>query len=244
MKKKLTVIIPVYNEDQENVDFIVNVLDRNNINYIIVDDGSDYPVYDGGGWYSLKSKGDKYCQKSNGLIIRRQKNRGYGNAIKTGIKKAGGNYIAIIDADSQYDPVELIQMWNEMEDEDMVIGRRITHQGGFKRMVGRTAISLVASLCSLKWIPDTNSGSRIFKKNLAKSYLSILCDEFSFTTSLTMCMVLDYHKVRWLPIDFYPRKGASSTVKMLRHGLITLYQIIVITIALRTRNLRKWLRNK
>lgn len=220
--KSLTVIIPCYNEEQSVVDFIVKAFKIYNIDYILVDDGSDIPI--------------------EGATIRRNKNKGYGNAIKAGIKQAKGNYIGIIDADSQYDPIELIMMWNDLEDEDMIIGKRISHQGGIKRTISRIAMRCVASFFCLRYIPDINSGSRIFKKHLARSYFSILCDSFSFSTSLTLCFILDRHNVRWLPISFFPREGSPSSLKLVRHGLIALYQIIYITVGLRTRKLRQWLR--
>ena len=233
MKRKLSIIIPVYNEETEFLDtmlsFFLPLKFTKNIEVIIVDDGSDLPVKEQVNFVTH--------------IVRKEKNKGYGNSIKLGIRHASGNYIGIIDADSQYDPMELIELWEAMEDEDMLVGKRITHQGGWKRFFGRLSIKIISSFCALRFIPDLNSGVRIFKKHLARSYASLLCDEFSFTTSLTMCFLLDKLKVKWLPIGFYPRQGNPSTVKLLRIGLITLYQLIYLTIGLRTRKLRKWLRN-
>jgi glycosyltransferase involved in cell wall biosynthesis len=224
-RNKLSIIVPVYNEDENVLNFVLKglreILDSE---IIVVDDGSTYPVW-------------------NATVMRRR-NKGYGNAIKAGIRKAKGDYIAIIDADAQYDVQDLQRMWRELDTEDMLIGKRICHQGNFKRAIARISAKIVASIACMRYIPDLNSGLRIFRKGLAKSYSSILCDEFSFSTSLTMCFVLDGLKVKWTPIGFYPRQGNNSTVKMLRHGLIMLYQIIYLTVGLRTRKLRAWLRSK
>ena len=216
----LTIIIPVRNEEESNLGFIS--LLRKYFEVIIVDDGSDVPV--------------------SNSSFRREKSKGYGNAIKWGIRHAKTKYVGIIDADCQYDPNDLFMLYERLKDEDMVIGRRICHQGGVLRFLGRLGLKLVASLLSWHIIPDLNSGIRIFKRDLAKRYASLLCDTFSFTTSLTLCFLLDGLKVKWYPVSFSARKGNKSTVKTLRHGLITLYQIIWLTIGLRTRSLRKWLR--
>lgn len=222
--RRLTVIIPTYNEESHIVETMTNALDREGISYVVIDDGSDIPLE---------------CNH----VIRREKNKGYGNAIKLGMREyTNTTYIGIIDADGQYDVVDLIHLWKSMDDEDMLIGKRITHQGSWKRFLGRMFIRLTASLFAGYWIPDCNSGLRIFKKSIAKSYYSILCDQFSFTTSLTLSMLLDGYKVRWANIGFYPREGSPSTVRMIHHGLITLYQILRITFALRTRKIRKRLR--
>jgi len=223
--KNLTVIIPAYNEERIYLEVISKALTLAKINYIIVDDGSDYPI-----------------ELPN--TLRRNKNKGYGSAIKYGIRHARSQYIAIIDADGQYDVLDLIDLWQSMDDEDMLIGKRINHDGGIKRSVCRFLMKTVVSLIIGRYIPDVNSGLRIFKKHIAKCYSSILCDEFSYTASITTAMVVDKYKVRWANIGFYPRQGSPSTVSMLRHGLITLYQIIHIVLGLRTRKIRKWLREK
>ena len=175
--------------------------------------------------------------------IRIPKNMGYGNAIKQGILKSKTTHVAIIDADAQYDPVELLEMWESMTDEDMLIGKRVTHQGGWKRLLGRLFMRLSASLLAWYYIRDLNSGMRIFKRSLVRNYFQILCDTYSFTTTLTLALVLDGCKVRWTPIGFYPRVGTRSNVRMVYHGLIAMFHTMRLCFALRTRKVRVWLRN-
>ncbi len=242
MKKNLTIVVPVYNEDNKIVDSLINQLNQLAIPSMVIDDGSLYPVCDG--MWGSTPKGIKKSQEGHCTIIRFNKNKGYGSAIKYALRHTKSKYIGIIDADGQYDLTDLEAMWQSLDREDMVIGRRITHQGGWKRFWGRLFIKTVASIACSRYIPDLNSGIRIFKRHIAKSYASILCDEFSFTTSLTMAMILDGYKVRWVDANFYPRQGSFSNVREVRHGLITLYQIAKITIGLRTRNLRSKLRGE
>ena len=221
--KDLTVIIPFYNEEPGLLDEIIKPLYAAGIDYIIVDDGSTVPLeYD----------------KS----IRRKKNKGYGAAIKYGIYHAKTQYVGLLDADNQYKAKDIVRMWEFHDQEDMIIGRRMINQGGPRRLLGRLFLKVVAFIFTGDYIPDLNSGIRIFKRTLAKKYFSILCDEFSFTTSLTISFILDKYKVRWIDVGFYPREGTSSTVHVVRHGLITLWQIVRISLGLRTRRFRAWLR--
>jgi len=217
----LTVIIPVHNEREESYRSIVSLCHRY-FEVLVIDDGSEVPV-------PIAS-------------FRREKAKGYGNAIKQGMRLAKTEYVGIIDADSQYDPNDLFNLWERLKDEDMLIGRRMTHQGGVMRFLGRLGLKLTASTLSWHIIPDLNSGIRVFKRSLALKYASLLCDTFSFSTSLTLCFLLDGLKVKWYPVSFRARKGNKSTMKELHHGLITLYQIIWLCIGLRTRKLRQWLR--
>jgi hypothetical protein len=101
----------------------------------------------------------------------------------------------------------------------------------------------MASLLAVKYIPDLNSGIRIFKRDLALAYSEILCDRFSYTSTLTLAMLLDGYKVEWIPVEFNERQGSKSSMKEIRDGLITLYHLFRITIGLRTRGLRQWLRD-
>ena len=153
--KNLTVIIPVHNEEQTNVDYLISQLEWRKINYLIIDDGSTMPVNgDSSGWYSTTRGGPKKLVNPYGTIIRLSKNKGYGAAIKYGLRNCNSKYVGIIDADNQYDVMDLVDMWSSLQGEDMVTGRRISHQGGFKRFFGRLFIKLVASCATGKYIKD------------------------------------------------------------------------------------------
>jgi len=223
-KRSLSVIVPVYNEDNNYLDIIKLACRQYKLKLIIVDDGSTYPV--------------------KGATIRWEKNKGVGAAVKAGIKHAKTTHVAVIDSDGQYDIVDLLEMWQSMEDEDQLIGRRIAHQGMVKRLLGRIFLKTIASLVALCYIPDLNTGVRIMKRKLALAYDSVICDTFSYCSSYTLTFLLDGWHVNWVDIGFYPRIGPKSTVNELRHGLIALHQILYLGIAFRTRNFREWLRKR
>ena len=222
--KSLSVIIPAYNEDPIILDVIKKACKNVGLKTIIIDDGSDYPVKE--------------------ADIRWEINRGQGSAIKAGVRKAKTTHVAFLDADGQYDVIDLIYMWEGMQDEDQLLGKRVCHQGTYKRLFGRLFLKLMACLFTMRYVKDLNTGLRIMDRKLALAYESLICDEFSYSSSYTLCFLLDGLKVKWVPIGFYPRQGSKSTVKMVRHGLIALYTIFRITFALRTRGLRKWLRER
>lgn len=221
--KDLTVLVPCYNEKSQNLRVIRNACKKRGIRLLIIDDGSKRPI-----------KG----------AIRRWKNKGCGSAIKYGLNLVRTKYTGIIDADGQYDINDLFRMWRYMADEDQLIGRRMTHQGSSLRFLGRLFLKIFASILVGRYIPDLNTGVRIFKTNIGKSYRPLMCDQFSYCSSITLTMILDGYRVDWYPIGFYARKGQRSTVKEFRHGLYTIYQLLWITIGLRTRGLRKCLRGK
>ena len=116
---KLSIIIPVYNEEKTIVDIIKKVkdvnLDTTRKEIIVVDDGSDDKTVS-----VLKNKVEPIVDK----VIYKQKNIGKGAAIRTGIEYASGDYIIFQDADLEYDPEEYVKLlklviegWNVITEE-------------------------------------------------------------------------------------------------------------------------------
>jgi len=59
-------------------------------------------------------------------------------------------------------------------------------------------------------IVDVNSGMRLFKKEAALKYWNLLPDGFSFTTTITLSMVMDNYRIKNLNIEYLKRKGKSK----------------------------------
>ena len=228
MIKDVTVVIPCYNENNEAVTQTCSELQSLGMNVIVVDDGGtmDLPP-------TIRT-------------IRYVPNMGYGYALKQGIKAAETDYVLTADGDGQHTPKDIWKLYTVfklIDNCDMVVGSRWNLKEAWYRWFFRKAINFVASCFAKHMLVDLNSGMRMFRRQLALDYQDILCDTFSFTTSLTMSLVTDGYKVAYFPINVQARNFGKSRVKLLRDGLITIWFIVWIGFALRTRKLRAWLRN-
>lgn len=222
----LSVVIPCYDEDERVVTTLYTELTAQGAEVIVVDDGATMNL--------------------TFNHVSHTPNMGYGYAIKEGIKRATHPLICTADGDGQHtvsDIQRLYKAFNLIESCDMVIGQRYNMEESSLRRFGRKFLNFIAAIISMHYLSDLNSGMRIFKRDLAVAYNSILCDTFSFTTSLTMSMVTDNYKVVNFPIDVQPRTYGKSRVKLFKDGFVTLYYILWIGTALRTRKLRAWKRN-
>ncbi len=201
----LSVIIPMYNEENSIADTmtkIIDLLDPIDFELIIVDDKS---IDD-----SLK----KVITHNNVVILKHKVNTGYGASIKTGIKAAKFENIAITDADSTYPNEQIISFYNLLieNDYDMVVGSRTGSNVNIPliRKPAKWFIGKLANYVTGIKIPDINSGLRVFKKSSFLKFISIIPDGFSLTTTITIGMISGGFKVIFQDIDYFKRSGKSK----------------------------------
>jgi glycosyltransferase involved in cell wall biosynthesis len=202
----VSIIIPAYNEENGINELIRNVketMDQSPYKYeiVVIDDGSTDRT-------SMEAKG------TGARILRHLKNRGYGAALKTGIRAAKYDVIVITDADGTYPSEVIPEIVGKLDGTDMVVGAR-TGQNVNIPLVRRPAKWILGKLATYitgEKIPDLNSGLRAFRRTCVMQYLPILSDRFSFTTTMTVAMLSDNYNVTYMPIDYFSRTGKSKIV--------------------------------
>ena len=166
----LSIIVPVYNE-KKYIKFILSkLIDLKEIKkqIIIVDDGS----YDGT-TDILKNKFIK--SKFINKIIFHKKNIGKGAAIKSAQKYVKGDYVAIQDADLEYNPKDLIKIYKFIKEKkfDVVYGSRVLNKDKFQntknfthfvRIWGNTFLTKFSNLVNRQNLTDAHTCYKVFKK--------------------------------------------------------------------------------
>lgn len=221
-------MIPCYKENEKLVTELYCKLSLLGCEVIVVDDG---------GYMDLPD--DVRC-------VYYRPHMGYGYAIKRGIQMATTPIVCTIDGDGQHtieDIQKLYQVYKIVDNCKMVIGQRWGLTEPFLRRYGRKVLNFLATIISGHYQVDLNSGIRVFDRKLVMDYSPILCDTFSFTTSLTMAMTSDGYKITWLPVNVQDRVYGKSKVRVVQDGLITLWYILWVGFGLRTRKVRKWIRH-
>jgi len=145
-------------------------------------------------------------------LIRHAERRGYGTALKTGIRAASGERILICDADGTYPPDAIPALLALADTHDMVVGARTgpVVDTPLLRRIAKGFLRRLASYLAESAIPDLNSGLRVFRKDAALPYFPILPSGFSFTTTITMALLCSGASVAYVPINYYRRKGRSK----------------------------------
>jgi glycosyltransferase involved in cell wall biosynthesis len=163
-------------------------------------------------------------------VIVHPTNKGYGNALKSGISNALYGTVAIIDADGSYPPEELLRLAPFVDRFDMVVGQRVGSHfsgGAFKRAGRWLQLFLVEFTTGTK-VPDVNSGLRIFPRDIALNFFDTLCGGFSFTTSITLSMLMLGYTIKFTPVTYEARVGKSHV----RYYRDTLRSLQIITHAI------------
>lgn len=200
----VSIVVPCYNE-RAGLPLLLDTFDEKlkgygvELEYVIVDDGST----DGSGEIPLRP----------GMqVVRHEHNRGYGAALKSGIRAARHDWILIIDADGTYPVDRIPDLIREAEHCDMAVGARIgaNVSHSIVRRVAKWPIHRLADYLVNRHIPDLNSGLRMFKKELAMRYMRLFPDGFSFTSTITLALMADGWRVRYITIDYFKREGKSK----------------------------------
>jgi len=156
-------------------------------------------------------------------------NKGYGAALKTGIRHASGEKIIILDSDGQHDPKYIEQLINMVKDFDMVIGERSDDSFQVKnRRLGKQLIRIVGEFLMEQKLPDFNSGFRGFDTKLIREMIHIMPNGFSFSTTSTLAFLKNTYTIGTFPIVVTERAGGKSTVNFVKDGSKTILLILRI----------------
>ena len=185
MFKKLSVLIPVYNEKNTIKNCIDNVLNADTFGMeleIIVSDNNSTD----GTIEILKSLTDKRIK-----VLFKKRNTGKGANIKNALAISTGDIILFQDADLEYSPKDYPAMLNPFFDlkADVVYGSRLTRAKvtkivGFPNYVANNIFTILANLLYNRIFTDIATGYKVFKSDIIKS-LDLVSDGFEIEPEIT-----------------------------------------------------------
>lgn len=198
MRKKLSVIVPCYNES-ESIPLLngkltsIKATAQFPIEFIFIDDGSTDNTYQILRQYFPQEK-----------IVKHQTNLNLGSAVRSGIKEATGDYIAVIDSDCSYDPILVIKMYELLEQGHDVIDASAHHPDAgfssntpaFRVFLSRAVVTIYNFLMGRKEYCYT-SMFRMYKASLLKS---ITIENNNFLSMTEIKIKLLYKKADFLEI--------------------------------------------
>ena len=219
-----SVIVPAFNEG-EAIAAVVAALKAGAPwhEVIVVDDGSS------------DDTADRACE-AGAIVVRHPYNKGNGAAVKSGVRRATGANVLIVDGDGQHRPADAERLVSKLGEYDLVIGARSSAtQATVARRVGNAALNWLASYLTQREIPDLTSGFRAARRECLLEFLHLLPNGFSTPTTTTLAFLKAGYNVAFEPIEAERRVGTSK-IKFARDGakfFLILLKIITIFSPLR-----------
>jgi glycosyltransferase involved in cell wall biosynthesis len=152
------------------------------------------------------------------LVVRHPYNKGNGASVKTGIRRASGEWVLVIDGDGQHQPADALRLVKPLGVFDLVVGARSGQtQATLTRRAGNALLNWLAGYLAERRIPDLTSGFRAARREFLLEFLHLLPNGFSTPTTTTLSFLRAGYSVHFEPIDARQREGKSK-IRLARDG--------------------------
>lgn len=199
----LAFLIPVYNE-RATIEAILKQVEAVGLadEVVIVDDAST------DGTRELLQQIVPLNPRAH--LILHERNRGKGAAIRTGLAQVTTDLVLIQDADLEYDPREVPNLLQPIQDgkADVVYGSRFLGAARrptmFWHMVANKLLTLMTNLLYNSILSDMETGYKLFRRELIQS-IPIRSNRFDFEPEITAKLLKRRARIFEVPISFNPR---------------------------------------
>jgi glycosyltransferase involved in cell wall biosynthesis len=169
-----------------------------------------------------------HATAAGATVVRHPYNKGNGAAVKSGIRRATGDYVLIIDGDGQHSVADARRLVSALGEFDLVVGARSTStQATHARRFGNDLLNRFASYLTGQEIPDLTSGFRAARRDHLREFLHLLPNGFSTPTTTTLAFIKAGYNVAFEATDARPRVGHSK-IRLARDG--TKFFMIILKI--------------
>lgn len=206
MSMKVSVVMPVYNEEATITEILTRVLavklpwDKE---VVVVNDGS------------TDQSAEKISKFKDKIVYLEQENQGKGAAVRAGLFQATGDYVIIQDTDLEYDPRQIHRLLAVVDRYPgvAVYGSRLTSPPilfGRHRTVlllhyfANRLFSLLTSLLYGTWLTDMETGYKLFPRE-AVARMNLQANGFELEPEITAKLLKNNYKIKEVAITTKPR---------------------------------------
>lgn len=230
MRELLSLIIPCFNEEKTLANCVERCLELKehgiDIELIIVDDCSTDASYK-----VAQELAAKYTEVT---VMRHEKNRGKGAALRTGFLAIRGDYVGIQDADAEYNPLDYLTLMQPLRDNkaDVVYGSRYLRQDTrrvlyFWHTWMNRSLTFVSNMFTNLDVTDVHSCYKLFRRETLQAIAPLLQeDRFGFESEVTILVARMKLRVYECAISYEPRTYEEGKKIGWRDGVRALYCIL------------------
>ncbi len=227
-KVKLSVVIPCYDEErtlEACVESVLAIADETlELELVVVDDCSK----DG----SLAVARRLAASTPSVKVVHHEQNRGKGAALRSGFAQATGDFVAVQDADLEYDPRDLKRLIEPLREgiADVVLGSRFLSTGYHRVLyywhsVGNWVLTTLSNMLTDLNLTDMETGYKVFRREFIQS-VELEEDRFGFEPEVVAKVAHARLRVYEMGISYRGRTYAEGKKIGMRDGWRALYCIL------------------
>lgn len=208
MKDGVSLIIPVLNEEKT----LSTIIDRCSAQsvvrqLVIVNDGSTDNTR------SILSEINRKTAKPLITVLHHKRNMGKGAAIKTGLMKVSGKYVMVQDADLEYSPDEIKNLFTEAEKigNGIVFGTRSHHKkkGYIVAQIGNWYLNVMFNFLFGYHLTDSYTCYKLLPRVIWEK-INLKSNGFEIDSELIAKLGINGYKITEIPISYFPRKYSEG----------------------------------
>ena len=234
---KLSVLVPVYNEERTLQEVVRRVCDfQIPKEIILVDDGSEDQSRT-----ILTRLQEENARANDPLnqikVFFQPVNQGKGAAIKTALSHVTGDIVLVQDADLEYDPKDYPSLLAPIQagQADVVYGTRF-YGGGAHRVLffwhymGNLALTLISNMLTNLNLSDMEVGYKVFRAEAVKG-INLKSNRFGFEPEITVKLAKKRCRFYEVPISYHGRTYEEGKKITWKDGIAALYYLIRFRLA-------------
>lgn len=228
----LSIIVPTYNEEATLKTCLQRILEIENddikLQIIIVDDGSTDNSFS-----IAESMKNKYSQID---IVKHKINQGKGAAIQSGLTIANGDYVAIQDADLEYNPQDLLRLLKPLQEDkaDVVLGSRFISEQErrvlyFWHAIANKILTLFSNIVTNLNLTDMETCYKVFRRDKIMD-LRLKEKRFGFEPEIIAKIAKKKLRIYEVGISYSGRTYVEGKKITLKDGIRAMYCILYYNI--------------
>lgn len=208
MKDGVSLIIPVLNEEKTLATIINKCFSQPVVKQLVlVNDGSTDNTR------NILDKISKKNSKPLITVLHHKRNMGKGAAIKTGLRKVSGKYVMVQDADLEYSPEEINDLFNEAEriGSGIVFGTRSHHKkkGYILAQLGNWYLNAMFNFLFGYNFTDSYTCYKLLPRTIWQK-MNLESNGFEIDSELIAKLGINGYKITEIPISYFPRKYSDG----------------------------------